>query len=147
WLMASWPAEGTETSTASRPGALHAPVLASPGPIIAGWRAAKPPPAHRRMMPLLSLLFGNLVQHRLPHLLLLVDERRHFGGRHRIGIATERRKPLLDLRFDDHFAQIFAELADDGLRRADGRHQNAPAGGAKTWNRFGHGRHVGKLGQ
>src|SRR5262245_33105472 len=42
------------------------------------------------------LLLGNLVERRLPHLLLLVDERRGFRGRHRVRVATERCELLLD---------------------------------------------------
>jgi hypothetical protein len=45
-----------------------------------------------------SLIFGNLIEDRLPRLLLLVNERRGFGGRHRIRIAAERCKLPLQFR-------------------------------------------------
>ena len=48
--------------------------------------------------------FRDLVQDRLPRLLLLVNECHGFGGRHRIGIAAERRQLLFKFRFDSNFA-------------------------------------------
>jgi hypothetical protein len=46
-----------------------------------------------------SLIFGDLIEDRLPRLLLLVDERRGFGGRHVIRIAAERCKlPFASMR-------------------------------------------------
>jgi ABC transporter substrate binding protein len=65
----------------------------------------------------------------LPRLLLLVNERSGLGGRHRIGIASQRRKLLLQLLVESHFAQVFADLVDDRLGRANGCHQNSPARG------------------
>jgi hypothetical protein len=80
---------------------------------------------------------------RLPRLLLLVNERRSFGGRHRIRIAAERCKPPLQFRVEGNFAQVFAYLIDDCLVRADGRYQDSPASGLETGNRFRHGGTLG----
>src|SRR6266566_1761654 len=91
-----------------------------------------------------ALVFGDLVEDRLPRLLLLVNEGGGLGGRHRIGVAPQRRKLLLQFRVESHFAQVFADLVDDRLGRANGRHQNSPASGLETWNRF---RHCGDIGE
>src|SRR5262249_48885880 len=85
---------------------------------------------------LLLLLLGDLVQHRLPGLLLLVNERRGLGRRHRIRIAAELGKFRLQLRLGGHPAQVVAHLLDDGFRRADRRDQHRPAGGAEAGNGF-----------
>ena len=79
-----------------------------------------------------SLLFRDLVQDRLPCLLLLMNERRGFGGRHRIGIAAERRQLLFQFRFDSNFAQVFAHLVDDRFGRTKRGYQNSPAVAWKT---------------
>jgi hypothetical protein len=63
---------------------------------------------NQRITPPSSLLFGDLVEDRLPRLLLLVNERRGFGGRHRIGIAAERCKLLFQFRLERDFAQVCA---------------------------------------
>src|SRR5215467_15041149 len=94
---------------------------------------------------LLLLLLGDLVQHRLPGLLLLVNERRGLGRRHRIRVAAELGEFRLQLRLGGHLAQVIAHLLDDGCRRGDRRDQDRPAGGAKARNGFRHGGQVGKL--
>jgi hypothetical protein len=91
-----------------------------------------------------SLIFGDLIKDRLPRLLLLVNEGGGLGGRHRIGVAPQRRKLLLQFRVESDFAQVFADLVDDRLGRANRRHQNSPASGLEIWNRF---RHCGNIGE
>jgi hypothetical protein len=73
-----------------------------------------------------SLVFGDVVEDRLPCLLLLVNEAGGFGGRHRIRIAAERSKLLLQFRVERNCAQVLAYLVDDGFGRADRCHQNTP---------------------
>jgi hypothetical protein len=92
-----------------------------------------------------SLIFGDLIEDRLPRLLLLVNERRSFGGRHRIRIAAARCKLPLQFRVEGNFAQVFGYLIDDCLGRADGRYQDSPASGLETGNRFRHGRDIGEF--
>src|SRR4029077_6881270 len=70
-----------------------------------------------------SLVFGDVVEDRLPCLLLLVSEAGGFAGRHRIRIAAERSKLLLQFRVERNCAQVLAYLVDDGFGRADRRHQ------------------------
>ena len=60
------------------------------------------------LVPPSALVFGDLVEDRLPRLLLLVNEGGGLGGRHRIGVAPQRRKLLLQFRVESHFAQVFA---------------------------------------
>ena len=92
-----------------------------------------------------SLIFGGLIEDWLPHLLLLVNELRGFGGRHWIRIAAERCKLPLQFGVESNFAQVFACLTDDNLGRADGRYQDTPASRLKTGYRFRHGRNVGGI--
>ncbi len=99
------------------------------------------------LVPPSSLVFGDLIEDRLPRLLLLVNERRGFGDRHRIRIAAERCKFPLQFRVESNFAQVFAYLIDDCLGRADGRYQNSPASGLEAGNRFRHGRDIGEFRQ
>jgi hypothetical protein len=86
-----------------------------------------------------SLVFGDVVEDRLPCLLLLVNEAGGFGGRHRIRIAAERSKLLLQFRVERNCAQVLAYLVDDGFGRADRCHQNTPTSGLETRNCFRHG--------
>src|SRR5947208_16741868 len=83
-----------------------------------------------------ALVFGDRVEDRLPRLLLLVNEGGGLGGRPRIGEAPQRRKLLLRLGGESHFAQAFAALVDDRRGRANGRHRNSPAIRLTTWNCF-----------
>src|ERR1700759_1975687 len=55
-----------------------------------------------------SLVFCDVFEDRLPRLLLLVNEAGGFGGRHRIRIAAERSKFLLQFRVERNFAQVLA---------------------------------------
>ena len=90
-----------------------------------------------------SLVFGDLVEDRLPGLLLLVNEPGGFGGRHWIRIAPERSKLLLQFRVERNCAPVLAYLVDDGFGRADRRYQNTPTSGLETGNCFRHGGDVG----
>ena len=90
-----------------------------------------------------SLAFDDVVEDRLPRLLLLVNEAGGFGGRHRIRIAAERSKLLLQFRVERNFAQVLAYLVDDGFGSADRRHQNTPTSGLETGDRFRHGGDIG----
>jgi len=91
-----------------------------------------------------ALVLGDLVEDRLPRLLLPVNERRGFGGRHRIRVTADRCELLLQFRVERNFPQVFADLVDDCFGCADGRHQNSPASGLETGNRF---RHCGNIGE
>src|SRR5262245_55041277 len=80
-------------------------------------------------MPPSLLVLRYLVEDRLPRLLLPVNERRGFGGRHRIRVTAESCELLLQFRIERNFPQVVADLVDDCFGRAYGRHQNSPASG------------------
>src|SRR5215471_3259117 len=67
---------------------------------------------------------GNLLQHRLPGLLLLLHEGGRLGGRHGARVAAELGKLALDVRIVDHLGEVIAHLADDGIGRTVRRRQN-----------------------
>ena len=62
-------------------------------------------------------------------------------------IAAACRKLVLNLRGDQHRAQVVADLVHDRLWRSDRRHHALPTDGDKSWQRFRHGRQVGEAGQ
>src|SRR5262245_49019462 len=58
-------------------------------------------------------LGSELLQHRAPLVLLIVNERSHFGGGHRTRIAAAAGKLCRERGVADHFAQVLAGLAHD----------------------------------
>src|SRR5262245_14197285 len=95
-------------------------------------------------MPPSLLVLRYLVEDWLPRLLLPVNERPGFGGRHRIRVTAEWCELLLQFRIERNFPQVLADLVDDCFGRAYGRHQNSPTSGLETGNRF---RHCGNVGE
>src|SRR5207302_5649826 len=80
-------------------------------------------------------------------LLLGMNEGQEFGRRHWMRIVACRFEPAFGGRIGNGRAQIFIQLAYDGVRRADRRDQREPAANFKVWKRFRGGWHVGKVGK
>src|SRR4029077_10335417 len=70
---------------------------------------------------------GDLLQDRLPHLLIGLDEGHHLLGRHRAHIRAGDRGLLLHLRIAHRLAQGLAHLVHDVVGRSDRRDQRGPA--------------------
>src|SRR5262245_49913244 len=86
-------------------------------PYLGYWQVPAPP----RSLLLLEL-HGHLLQRRLPQLLLVAHERLGFNGTGRMHVAAAGGDLVLDLRSDQHRAQVIADPAHDRLRRCDRRH-------------------------
>jgi hypothetical protein len=78
---------------------------------------------------LLLLLLCDIGQHRIPDVLLLVNERRGFGRRHWTGIAAEFGELLLQIRLRGDLAQVSTYFLDNGLWRV----QRCPPGHPTRW--------------
>src|SRR5271165_1734136 len=64
---------------------------------------------------------GELLQNRIPRLLLTSNKGDDFGGRHWARVSAPHGELLLHLRLVKRFAQVLAHPADNGVRRADRR--------------------------
>src|SRR5215472_10105109 len=92
-------------------------------------------------------LYGHVLQHRLPQLLLAANKRLRFGRGGGMHLGAACRTLGLDLRVRWRRAQIVADLAHDRVGRSDRRHHALPADGDKTRQRFCDGRQIRKVRQ
>src|SRR5271165_2598595 len=91
------------------------------------------------------LIESELLEHRVPRLLLAADERGELFRRHRAHIATAGHQLLLNIRLVEHLAQVIAHLANNGIRRTHGSYKPLPPDCLETGERLRHRRHVREI--
>src|SRR5262245_64273808 len=88
---------------------------------------------------------ADLLQDRLPGLLLAMDEGGDLGSRHRPVVASERDEALVYPRILQRPGEVVADLAHERLRRSGWRDHRLPARRHKARQGFRHRRQIGKV--